>query len=100
MYLSYRNHFLSLLLFLNLTDIACNTKGATNEAGTDDSFRKSEFTSDFQWSPHQLSFIEIDNTKGTIKHVQSRETGNTGYTKHKTNTNKTKTQHNMCLTPL
>ena len=31
---------------------------------------------------------------------QSRETGNIGYTTHKTKTNKTKTQHNMYWTPL
>jgi len=35
-----------------------------------------------------------------IKKGQSRETGNIGYTTHKTKTNKTKTQHKMHWTPL
>jgi hypothetical protein len=35
-----------------------------------------------------------------INNGQSRETGNIGYTKHKTKTNKSKTQHNMLWTPL
>jgi hypothetical protein len=32
------------------------------------------------------------NTEGAIKTGQSRETGSIGYTRHKTKTNKTKTQ--------
>jgi hypothetical protein len=39
----------------------------------------------------------LENTVGAIKNGQSRETVNRGY---KTKTNKPKTQHNMCLTPL
>ena len=35
----------------------------------------------------------LENTERAIKNGQSRETG-------KTKKNKTKTQHNMCLTPL
>jgi hypothetical protein len=35
----------------------------------------------------------LENTEGAIKNAQSRETG-------KTKKNKTKTQHNMCWTPL
>ena len=41
----------------------------------------------------------IDNTDEEIKNEQSRETGNIGYTRHKTKTSKTKSQHNMCWTP-
>ena len=40
-----------------------------------------------------------ENTEEAIKNGQSGETGNIGYTRHKANTNKTKTQHNMCWTP-
>ena len=40
----------------------------------------------------------INTTEGTIKSRQSRETGKIGNTRHKTKTNKTKTQHNMCWT--
>jgi len=36
----------------------------------------------------------LENTEGAIKNGPSRETCN------KTKTNKTKTQHNMCWTPL
>jgi hypothetical protein len=32
----------------------------------------------------------LEKTKGPIKNGQSRETGNIGYTRHRTNTNKTK----------
>jgi len=32
----------------------------------------------------------LDNTEGAIKNGQSRETGNLGYTRYKTKTNKTK----------
>jgi hypothetical protein len=39
-----------------------------------------------------------ENTEGAIKNGQSRETGNIGYTRRRKN--KTKTQHNMCWTPL
>jgi len=42
----------------------------------------------------------LENTEGAIKNEQSRETDNIGYTRHKTNANKTKTQHNRCWTPL
>jgi hypothetical protein len=41
----------------------------------------------------------LEKTEGAIKNGQSRETGEIGYTKHKTKTIKQKTQHNMCLTP-
>ena len=41
-----------------------------------------------------------EKTEGVIKNGQSRETGNIAYTRHKTNTNKIKTQHNMCWPPL
>ena len=40
----------------------------------------------------------LENTEGTIKNGQSKETEK--HWEHKTKTNKTKTQHNMCLTPL
>jgi hypothetical protein len=41
----------------------------------------------------------LENTEEAIKTGQSRETDNIGYyTRHKKN--KTKTQHNMCWTPL
>ena len=36
----------------------------------------------------------LENTEGASKNEQSRETGN------KTRKSKTKTQHNMCWTPL
>jgi hypothetical protein len=39
----------------------------------------------------------LENTEGAIKHGQSRETGNIGVHKK---INKTKTQYNMCWTPL
>jgi len=39
----------------------------------------------------------LENTEGTIKNGQFRETGNIGYTRQ---TNKTKTQHNMYWTTL
>jgi len=42
----------------------------------------------------------LEKTEVAIKNWQSRETGNIGYTRHKTKTNKTKTQHNICWTPL
>ena len=42
----------------------------------------------------------FNNTEGTIKNGQSRETGNIGQTVHKTKTNKIKTKHNMCYTLL
>jgi len=58
----------------------------------------------------------LENTEGAIENEQSRETGNIEYTRRRqtiqtynticvehhyaTNTNKTKTQHNMCCTPL
>jgi hypothetical protein len=32
----------------------------------------------------------LEKTEGTIKNEQSRETGNIGYTRHRTTTNKTK----------
>jgi len=37
----------------------------------------------------------LENTEGAIKHGQSRETDNIGYTRHRTKINKTKcvTQH-------
>ena len=38
----------------------------------------------------------LENTEGALKNGQSRETGNIGYTIHRTKTNKVKTQHNMC----
>jgi len=34
----------------------------------------------------------LDNTEGTIKYRQSRETGNIGYTRHNTKTNQAKTK--------
>ena len=37
----------------------------------------------------------LENTEEAIKNAQFRETGNIVYTR-----NKTKTQHNMCCTPL
>ena len=42
--------------------------------------------------------INVRETEGAIKNGQSRETGNIGYTRHKTN--KTNTQHNVCWIPL
>ena len=38
----------------------------------------------------------LENTEGAIKNGLSRETGN----RDKSKKNKTKTQHNMCWTPL
>ena len=35
----------------------------------------------------------LEKTEGAIKNEQSRETGNTVYTRHMTRTSKTKTQH-------
>ena len=37
-----------------------------------------------------------EKTEGAIKNGQSSETDNIGYIRYKTNTNKAKTQHNMC----
>jgi hypothetical protein len=34
----------------------------------------------------------LENTEGTIKYRQSRETGNIGYTRHNTKTNQAKTK--------
>jgi hypothetical protein len=34
--------------------------------------------------------INVEETEGAIKNGQSRDTGNIGYTKHRTKTNKTK----------
>ena len=36
-----------------------------------------------------------EKTEGAIKNGQSRETGNIGYARHRTKTNKTNSQHNM-----
>ena len=36
----------------------------------------------------------LENTEGAIKNGQSRETGNIGYTRYKTKTNKTKQNYN------
>ena len=41
----------------------------------------------------------LENTEGAIINRQSRESGNIVYTRHKTKTNKTKTQY-LCWTPL
>ena len=38
----------------------------------------------------RLFLIKVRETKGAMKNGQSRETGNIGYTRHKTKTNKTK----------
>ena len=38
----------------------------------------------------------LENIAGAIKNGQSIEYDNIAYTRHKTKTNKTKTQHNMC----
>ena len=38
----------------------------------------------------RLFLIKVEETKGAMKNGQSRETGNIGYTRHKTKTNKTK----------
>ena len=46
----------------------------------------------------------LEKTEGAIKNGQSRDTGNTGWTRHRTKTNQTKntTQktNNMCWKPL
>jgi len=39
--------------------------------------------------------INVRETEEVIKNGQSRDTGNIGYTRHRTKTNKTKTQHNL-----
>ena len=44
--------------------------------------------------------ITLEKTEGAIKNRPHRETDNIEYTKYKTKTSKTKTQHNMCWTPL
>jgi hypothetical protein len=36
----------------------------------------------------------LEKTEGVIKNRQSRETGNIGYTRHRTKTNKNEKQHN------
>ena len=42
----------------------------------------------------------LEKTEGTIKNGQSRKTHNNSHTRHKTKTNKIKTQYNICWTPL
>jgi hypothetical protein len=42
----------------------------------------------------------LENTEGPIKKGQSRNTDNIDNTDNKTKKNETKTQHNMCWTPL
>ena len=42
----------------------------------------------------------LENTEEIIQNGQSRETGNLGYTRRRKMKEKTKTQHNMCWTPL
>ena len=42
----------------------------------------------------------LENTEGEIKNGQSRETDNTGHTKHKRKTKQQKIQHNICWIPL
>jgi len=42
------------------------------------------------------SVPNVDNTEGTSK----MDTGSIGYTRQKMKTNKTKTHHNICWTPL
>ena len=37
-----------------------------------------------------MNIINVRESEGVIKNVQHRETGNIGYTRHKTKTNKTK----------
>jgi hypothetical protein len=43
---------------------------------------------------------KLETSEWTIHNGQSWDTGSIGYTGHKTRNNKTKTQHNMCWTPL
>ena len=45
----------------------------------------------------RLSLIKVRETDGAMKNVQSRETGNIGYTRHKTKTNKTKKHSTICV---
>jgi len=45
---------------------------------------------------HFAGTLTLENTEGTITNGQSREAGNIVYTRRR----KTKTQHNMCWTPL
>ena len=46
-----------------------------------------------------MNIINVRESEGVIKNVQHRETGNIGYTRHKTKTNKTKNKkHNtICV---
>jgi hypothetical protein len=44
--------------------------------------------------------INVRECRRGNQNGKSKETGNIGYTRHKTKTNKIKTQHNMCWTPL
>ena len=45
-----------------------------------------------KWLAVEYKTITLEYTQCEIKNYKSRETGNIGYTKHKTKTNKTKTQ--------
>jgi uncharacterized membrane protein YebE (DUF533 family) len=55
-----------------------------------------------------ITEVNVRKIEGAIKNGQCRETGNIGYTRYKTKTNKTKKQKkpqktpqdNMCWTPL
>ena len=42
---------------------------------------------------HILENKPLEKTEGAIKNEQSRNTGNIGYTRNRTETNKAKTQH-------
>ena len=42
---------------------------------------------------NNIYLYTLEKNEGTIKNGQSRNTGNIGYTRHRTKTNKTKTQH-------
>jgi hypothetical protein len=50
-----------------------------------------------EWTIQRNGQINVREYEGAMKNGQSTETGNRV---HKTKKNKTKTQHNMCWTPL
>jgi hypothetical protein len=49
---------------------------------------------------YKLLRINVRENQREINNGHTRETGSIGYTRHKTKTNKSKTQHNMLWTPL
>ena len=46
------------------------------------------------------TYIKLENTEEVITNGQPNEPDNIGYTRRRKTKQKTKTQHNMCWTPL